>query len=76
MQVMRVLLPVLVLVGACGSGPRRYVEADEATRLYVAPKLRQYAGADNSLSPEKRREIEDTLDTWELRTRRALANTD
>lgn len=63
------LLAVALAFGmlGCQSVTDTYLDADEATLQYVAPKWEQYIANDASLNPMQRADRRTVIATWRLR---------
>lgn len=60
----------LFLFSGC-TAPETYVQADRATYEQIAPAHRRYIEQDLTLNASQRASRLDTLNSWELRIRKA-----
>lgn len=68
MKWLTALVASLALTGcACGEVPAHYVDADESTREVIAPMLRDYVDADETLADEDKKAVGLLLDSWKSR---------
>lgn len=63
-----------LLMTACGSLDKQYVEADRATFDAVAPRYSKYLDEDKALDDTTRQERKDTITSWRVRLETAEKN--
>lgn len=56
---------LLLVLAACGTPPKLFVEAERATYDAIAPEYRAYVAADQSLTELEKQRRQNTLSRWD-----------